>query len=175
MFIILGESRCLKGFKLKLTATFQMEGVNKPMPFSPCRSSLSSWFSNHFFWNQTLEASLCTVHVGVAAVEAMQLGQAFLCEVHHPATGLHENCRSKVLVSVPSVVGAVSDEAGTQGAFTQCTELLLVLNGLQILFLCPPGTFSSPFLVLAPSLPPSILLFFFWEGSMDLSIMHYMP
>lgn len=69
--------------------------------------------------------------------------------------GLRESSRSKALVSLPPV-GAASAAAGTQDAFIQSTQILLVLKGLQIPLLCPSGTFLLLLLILQPSLlcPP---------------------
>jgi len=83
---------------------------------------------------QALGAGLGAVHDGVAAVD----GEAILhhletlvgelvARVDHPAVGLHEHGRAKVLVTVPPVGRARCGAAGAQDALIKAIQLCPVL------------------------------------------------
>jgi hypothetical protein len=89
---------------------------------------------------QSLRASSCTVHDGVASVQthlvvkgSLALLSELVTGVGDPAVALHEDSGSEVLAGVPPVGGARSRAACTENALVHSIELLTVRNGLEVL------------------------------------------
>jgi len=115
---------------------------------SDCRRFLLLSHEDHFLHFtdgetgiQTLGAGSGAVHDGVAFIDrpfvvhlVETLVQIFVPAVDHPPVGLHENCRSKVLVTMPPVAWTRGTTACTQDALVQAVQLSPVFDGLQVFF-----------------------------------------